>query len=181
MESRRRQKADYLFGAIVVILIIVIIAVFLLAVNWKPPSFGSGGSSTGPKPLSDYSTGHVHTTVTDPSNPNRVYTGTHEGLFFSDDGGKTYLRLEGTLAREDVMGFVVDPADSQTLYASGHSIGVMHSSDGGKVWHPRSQGIPSQDVHGLSLESASPPRLRAEMASGQNYVSSDWGESWIEG
>lgn len=50
-----------------------------------------------------------------------------------------------------VNAFVVDPANSQSLYA-GTDIGVFQSSDGGANWVPFSNGLPRVAVFGMELQ-----------------------------
>ncbi len=52
-----------------------------------------------------------------------------------------------------VNAFVVDPADSNVLYA-GTDIGVYQSTDGGANWSPFSAGLPRVPVFDLALQNA---------------------------
>ena len=88
-----------------------------------------------------------------PSNPKILYVGTGEsdirndmvtgdGVFRSDDGGRTW-KAAGLAATHTISALVVDPRNPQVVYAAsmGHVFkpnperGVFKSSDGGRSWH----------------------------------------------
>jgi photosystem II stability/assembly factor-like uncharacterized protein len=88
----------------------------------------------------------------DPKNPNVVWVGTGElnaqrsvgygdGVYRSDDGGKTWRNL-GLKASEHIARIVIDPADSDTVYVAaqgplwgpGGDRGLFKTTDGGRTW-----------------------------------------------
>ena len=88
--------------------------------------------------------------------PNRLYVGTEPGaLFQSDDGGETFELVEGLWnhpSREKhwfgggrdhpgCCSVVVDPRDSNHIYAGISVGGVYESIDGGKTWEGRNKGL----------------------------------------
>lgn len=58
-----------------------------------------------------------------------------------------------------VSAFVVDPQNSNTLYA-GTDIGVYVSTDGGTNWNPFGTGLPRAAVFGMSIANGDPRKLR---------------------
>ncbi|MBP6003394.1 MAG: VCBS repeat-containing protein [Pyrinomonadaceae bacterium] len=58
-----------------------------------------------------------------------------------------------------VSGFIVDPLDSNTLYA-GTDIGVYKSSNGGTSWAPFGTGLPRVAVFDVAIAPGSPRKLR---------------------
>src|ERR1041384_323047 len=50
-----------------------------------------------------------------------------------------------------VNGFVIDPNNTQTLYA-GSDIGVFRSTDGGASWQPFSSGLPRVAVFDIAIQ-----------------------------
>lgn len=97
-----------------------------------------------------YSIGHV---VIDPKNPNTVWVGTGEannqrsvgwgdGLYRSDDGGRSWRNL-GLRASEHIGRIVIDPRDSKVVYvaaygplwSAGGDRGLYKTTDGGATWN----------------------------------------------
>jgi photosystem II stability/assembly factor-like uncharacterized protein len=108
-------------------------------ITWTPVFDGEGSYSIG-------------TVVLDPKNPSTVWVGTGEnnsqrsvswgdGIYRSDDGGKTWRNL-GLKASEHIGKMVIDPRDSNVVYvasqgplwASGGDRGLYKTTDGGKTW-----------------------------------------------
>jgi len=96
-----------------------------------------------------YAIGYI---AIDPSNPNIVWVGTGEnnnqnnviygdGIYKSEDAGKTWKNM-GLKNSEHVTGIVIDPDNSNIVYASaygslrnkGGDRGIYKTIDGGKTW-----------------------------------------------
>ncbi|HKD10704.1 MAG TPA: hypothetical protein VKE50_01460 [Thermoanaerobaculia bacterium] len=94
----------------------------------------------------------------DPAIADRVYVAAIDGAYVSDDGGATFRRsgLEGFI----VTTVLVDPRDSQLLYAGTLAHGVYRSPDGGESWSAFNSGLTDLSVSSLAL-SASGARLYA--------------------
>jgi len=152
--------------------------------------------------------------VVDPKDAERLYVAVEghpygpnaeRGVFRSINGGKTYEKVlykdENTGAAELVM----DPANSQVLYAalwaarvapwevrSGGSIdiagsGVYKSTDGGTTWKPLTAGLPgaAEGVAriGLAIAPSDSKRIYASVEASKKagvYRSDDGGESWTQ-
>ena len=106
----------------------------------------------------------------DPRSSDTVYAGTCPSAFFkSTDGGDNWKQLNADLAQEcegvpiipRVTTFIVDPEDSQTLYAGIEIDGMRLSTDGGETWVERSEGLSSLDIHGLCVVPDSPKTIIA--------------------
>ncbi len=88
----------------------------------------------------------------DPTNPYTIWVGTGEannqrsvaygdGVYKSDDGGKSWKNM-GLTKSEHIAGIVVDPKNSNTIYAAaygplwsnGGDRGIYKSTDGGATW-----------------------------------------------
>jgi photosystem II stability/assembly factor-like uncharacterized protein len=50
-----------------------------------------------------------------------------------------------------IWSIVIDPTDSQTVYAGDHQSGVYVSSDGGQNWHPINEGLSTKAVTDLDI------------------------------
>ncbi|MBI2177657.1 MAG: hypothetical protein HYU38_04835 [Candidatus Tectomicrobia bacterium] len=83
------------------------------------------------------------------SSPSRLILGTHDGMFISEDEGKSWRPAPGFMGQEDVMQLAGSP-DGSSFYAGGHSIAVMASKDGGSSWVPARGNLPGTDVHNLA-------------------------------
>ncbi|MDW8103131.1 MAG: hypothetical protein RMK30_09665 [Anaerolineae bacterium] len=88
---------------------------------------------------------HVYALAVNPLNPGEIFAGTREGLFFSEDGGETWKKLDSPLSVPAALLFSSDGA----LYAGEQSpdparnrFGVYRSFDRGKSWE-KLPGFPS--------------------------------------
>jgi photosystem II stability/assembly factor-like uncharacterized protein len=94
----------------------------------------------------------IGTVRVDPSNPNVVWVGTGEsnnqsltiygdGIYRSEDGGKSWKNT-GLKNAEHIAGIVIDPINSNTVYAAaygpfrnpGGDRGIYKTTDAGKTW-----------------------------------------------
>lgn len=122
---------------------------------------------------------HIHGLAVDPSDPERLYLATHEGLFLATPDG---LAIRVGALEADLMGFTPDPADGARLVASGHpagggNLGVIASSDGGRTWRKLSDGAGGPvDFHALAI-SPLDPNLMFGVHQGLQ-ASRDGGRTW---
>jgi photosystem II stability/assembly factor-like uncharacterized protein len=152
--------------------------------------------------------------VVDPKDAERVYVAAEghpygpnaeRGVFRSKDGGQSWEKVlykdENTGAAELVM----DPANSQVLYAglwaarvapwevrSGVSIemagsGLYKSTDGGTTWKPLMQGLPGEAERvariGVAIAPSDTKRIYASVEADKKagvYRSDDAGETWMQ-
>jgi hypothetical protein len=108
---------------------------------------------------------YVARTVIDPNNQNTAYVtlATFFGastphIYKTTNLGAatpTWTGIDGGMIPDvPVNAFVVDPADSNTLYA-GTDIGVYRSVDGGATWGPFSNGLPRVAVFDMAIQNVS--------------------------
>ncbi len=64
-------------------------------------------------------------------------------------GGADYYPVPWT----SIWGIVIDPTDSQTLYAADHHSGVYLSTDGGATWVPINEGLSTRAVTAMAISS----------------------------
>ena len=125
--------------------------------------------------------------VVDPANPQTMYRAELE-LSKSEDGGQTWTRLnlEGF-----VWAMLIDPHDSQILYAFGDfplrnwfASGIARSDDGGGTWTYLTNGLPETwyGVDALTLANTmviDPANSQLYAGTGLGvYTSEDRGEHW---
>jgi hypothetical protein len=132
-------------------------------------SSGGGPDESAERP---YVGGDLHTMAVDPTDPDKVMVGGHEGGMISDDAGKNWREASG-LEGGDPMGWEVDPTDPRKMYAGGHP-GFFRSEDGGENWTADNSGLPGTDVHGLGMDPADPETLYCE------NVSDGGPPSWLD-
>lgn len=102
----------------------------------------------------------LHSIVSDPANPAKLWVGiSAAGVFATEDGGTTWDR-RNRLSNEDhahhdhpaapkggetghcVHNMVRAPGNSDLIYQQNHH-GVFRSTDGGRSWDDRTEGLPS--------------------------------------
>ncbi len=120
------------------------------------------GTTTGSSTLVDLDptnavpTGFIARTVIDPNNSNTAYVTIANyavnNVFKTTNlngGPPTWTNISGTLPRVPVSGFLIDPANSNILYA-GTDIGVYVSGDGGTTWNAFGTGFPRVAVFDIA-------------------------------
>ena len=75
----------------------------------------------------------IRALAVDPQRPKRVYAAGPDGLFVSDDAGKTWTASGQGLPTAPITALALDPARPATLYAAaeGH---LYRSEDGAATW-----------------------------------------------
>jgi hypothetical protein len=134
---------------------------------------GSGDDTTGATAAPLPNTGDYHSLLVAPNAPDDLVLGTHQGLFRSTDGGRSWTQAE--LVNQDAMNLA--RASSKTVWAAGHNVLAL-SGDGGSTWQDvQPTGLPSLDVHGFAVDPES-DRLWAAVAGQGLYRSDDGGASF---
>jgi photosystem II stability/assembly factor-like uncharacterized protein len=135
---------------------------------------GSGDGTSGVGAASLPNTSDYHSLLVAPNAPDQLVLGTHQGLFRSTDGGRTWAQAE--LVNQDAMNLA--RASGRTVWAAGHGV-LARSSDGGSSWQDvQPKGLPpSLDVHGFAVDPDS-ERLWAAVAGQGLYRSDDGGASF---
>lgn len=135
---------------------------------------GSGNETTGAAAAAPLpNTSDYHSLLVAPNAAGQLVLGTHQGLFRSFDGGRSWTQAE--LADQDAMNLA--RASSKTVWAAGHNV-LARSSDGGRTWeNVQPSGLPSLDVHGFAVDRES-NRLWAAVAGAGLYRSDDDGASF---
>jgi len=108
-----------------------------------------------------------------PSDPDTVFVGEHFAK--TTDGGAIWQRND--LAPPDILAYAIDPAGTDTVYAS-TVVGVFVSSDGGNSWAPSSDGLTDVYVPTLAIAPQAPHTLYAGTGRDGLFKSTDGAESW---
>jgi len=115
-----------------------------------------------------------HSLLVAPGSADTLVLGTHEGLFRSSDGGRTWTKAE--LDGQDAMNLARPVA--KTVWAAGHNL-LAKSTDGGVSWQDAEpSGLPSLDVHGFAADPRDPNRVFAAIAGQGLYRSTDAGRTF---
>jgi photosystem II stability/assembly factor-like uncharacterized protein len=113
-----------------------------------------------------------------------LFTGS---LYRSDDGTKTWQRINNGLPRRGVQEVVISPdfAEDQTIFAAlaatDEGLGVWRSTDGGQSWRMANRGLSDLAVTNLAIspDFAEDQTLFATARRGGLFRSTDGGQSWI--
>ncbi len=109
-----------------------------------------------------------------------VYAGTTEGLYKTENGGKTFRRM--TDADVVVNDVYVDPGDSNHVLLATDRGGVLVSRDAGVTFAQSNQGISERKVAALLVDRSDPQRLYAGVVNDKSYGgvfrSADGGAHW---
>ncbi len=148
---------------------LVLLAAGVGLVLLKGGSDGPAGASEGLPATSDY-----HSLLVGPDDPQRLLLGTHQGLYGSSDGGRTWTFAQ--LSGQDAMNLA--RPTSSSVWAAGHGV-LAKSTDGGATWSDvRPDGLPGLDVHGFAADPENPRLLYAAIAGKGLYRSDDDGLSF---
>jgi photosystem II stability/assembly factor-like uncharacterized protein len=129
-------------------------------------------ASEAPAALPD--TPDYHSLLVTPSDASSLVLGTHDGLYRSADGGRTWE--QATLAGQDAMNLA--HAKQGVVWAAGHDV-LAKSKDGGQNWQDvQPEGLPSLDVHGFAVDPSDRRTLYAAIAGQGLFRSSDGGRSF---
>jgi len=121
----------------------------------------------------------IQTVVVSPQNGKIIFVGTGNGLFRSQDGGKSWQSLHDGLRDENIRALAIPPSSPNMIYA-GTSKGIFLSEDGGDHWtdwFEESSGLSSMDIRDLVIHPENPELLFAA-TSGGLFVSQDEGDTW---
>lgn len=155
-------------------LLVAALGVALLAAVALAYVLGRGSGDTAVPESGLPRTPDYHSLLVAPGDANTLSLGTHDGLFRSLDGGKTWTAA--SLAGNDAMN--LSQPSARTVWAAGHDV-LARSSDGGSTWRDvRPSGLPSLDVHGFAVDPRDPTRLLAAIAGEGLFRSTDGGESF---
>ncbi len=104
---------------------------------------GSDGAPTLDTPIAPFAPADVHSVVAHPASPDIIFAPTHDGLYRSNDGGKTWERLSVECYTRAMW---LDPANPDRVVfgpatTRGWRGSISESHDGGRTWRDASSGI----------------------------------------
>lgn len=129
----------------------------------------SSGTTEGLPRTADY-----HSLLVAPEDPQTLLLGTHNGLYRSRDGGRTWAPY--ALQGQDAMNLARPSRD--TIWTAGHLV-FARSEDGGETWTDlRPETLPNLDLHGFAVDPKDPDTLYAAAAGAGLYRSRDAGTTF---
>jgi photosystem II stability/assembly factor-like uncharacterized protein len=121
----------------------------------------------------------TRTIVQHTSEPRVFFAGTEEdGVWRSDDGGRTWKAHNDGLAHKTVYALATAPGASGAVYAATFGGGIYRSDDGGNSWQQKAQGLTILDCHAVQVLPSNPRTVLAGTLNGGLFISTDAGETW---
>lgn len=143
--------------------------------------------------------GHcVHNMARAPGAADLLYQQNHQGVWRSQDGGRSWDEITEGLPSTFGFPIAVHPRDPQTIwtlplnsdwagrYPPDASAAVWKSTDGGESWTSKQAGLPVRDCfftvlrQAMSTDKGAPAGVYFGTNSGSVFASRDEGESWTE-
>lgn len=165
--QRRPQSPWYRRPQMRMLLVIGVVVIAGAAVLLLMSGQGRPQQSSKPEPVVGPD---LHSLVIDPTDPDRVWIGSHQGASVSNDGGETW-RVVPSLDGADAMGWAFM---GDSIFVGGHP-GLSVSTDGGRTFEQRNEGLPSTDVHALG---AGKSVIYAASPAVGVFASTDGGTTW---
>jgi len=138
----------------------------------------------------------VHKMGLHPANPEMLFQQNHCGVYRSEDGGRQWTEITGSLPSDFGFPLAIHPHDPSTLYVipmtapdkgrhmiGGHSA-VWRSRDRGDSWQRLDNGLPKNDAYlgvlreAMATDSMDRPGIYFGTSTGQVFASADEGDSW---
>jgi photosystem II stability/assembly factor-like uncharacterized protein len=133
--------------------------------------------------LPDRFTIRAHLVYIDPLDARRIYAGTTEGLFVSNNSGESWTLI--TSKSTVVNAIQVDPQNSRRILLGTEYQGVLLSEDGGRNWTESNRGFIHKQISWIRPDSASDSFIAGVLSGGGGWYSYDplslkWTLSQIE-
>jgi len=119
----------------------------------------------------------IHDVSIDPENTTTVYAATDDGVFRTENAGRSWEHVSAQLAIQEVHPVTVDSLNHNTIYAGTWGDGVYRSKDKGNTWERASNGINDLQIQSLAVSPVHQGLVYAATATGL-YVSTNEGETW---
>ena len=139
----------------------------------------------------------VHKVARDATNPDRLFMQNHNGVYRSDDDGRSWTSIADTLPTDFGFAMVTHPHRADTAYnfpiidggervPPDHACRVYRTDDAGTSWAPLTEGLPQQDYFDIVLrdamctDQADPAGIYFGTRNGQVFASADEGDTWSQ-
>lgn len=120
------------------------------------------------------------TLVVDTQVLDTLYLGTlRHGVFFSHDGGRTWLARSTGLDYQPVRQLLVSPVDHRVLFALAEQ-GVYRSVDAGRNWQFVGTDLEGQAITTIVAHPSRPGVVYVGTAEGKVMITADAGDTWMK-
>jgi photosystem II stability/assembly factor-like uncharacterized protein len=162
----------WIAGAAMIICVAAIAAVYA---GGRDGGDGQAGGSAAEEAVPGLpNTPDYHSLLVSARTPEALTLGTHNGLYQSSDGGRSWRAT--TLTGQDAMN--LGRAAGGVTWTAGHNV-LAKSTDGGATWQDvRPEGLPHLDIHGFAVDPRDETTLWAALAGQGLYRSNDGGASF---
>lgn len=121
----------------------------------------------------------IRTIVQHPAQPNYLLAGTEDdGVFLSQDHGKTWQQKINGLAHKTVYALTFAPQNPRILYAGTFRGGIYKSTDGGDSWQSVNNNLGNPDIHALLVDPSDERTVYAGTLNDGVWLSQDAGANW---
>ncbi len=121
----------------------------------------------------------VNQIAQDNADPDRLYLGTEDdGVYISDDRGKSWRQVPGQLANATVFSVTVDQRNPNRIFVGTFGNGIFRSNDRGKTWQSFMDGLEDIAVYEIAIHPEQSSILYAGTVNRGIFRSMNGGESW---
>ena len=122
--------------------------------------------------------GRVFSVATHKDTPLKIFAGTKQGLYISNDGGQSWEHADRGPNDMYVKAIAQDPREA-SLVVIGTNQFIFRSTNGGRTWVRRGGGLPSGDFTSVVINPTNPDEvMAADYSHGGVYRSIDKGYTW---
>lgn len=122
--------------------------------------------------------GRVYSVSTHKDTPLKIFAGTQQGLFISNDGGQSWEHADRGPSDMYVKAIAQDPRDAAVVVIGTNQF-IFRSTNGGRTWVRRGGGLPSGDFTSVVMNPTNPDEvMAADYSHGGVYRSVDKGYTW---
>jgi ligand-binding sensor domain-containing protein len=122
--------------------------------------------------------GRVFSVATHKDTPLKIFAGTKQGLYISNDGGGSWEHADRGPSDMYVKAIAQDPREASVVVIGTNQF-IFRSTNGGRTWVRRGGGLPSGDFTSVVINPTNPDEvMAADYSQGGVYRSADKGYTW---
>ena len=122
--------------------------------------------------------GRVFSVATHKDTPLKIFAGTKQGLYISNDAGQSWEHADRGPSDMYVKAIAQDPREASVVVIGTNQY-IFRSTNGGRTWVRRGGGLPSGDFTSVVINPTNPDEvMAADYSHGGVYRSTDKGYTW---